>query len=264
LADLLARGIKIALIYGDADVICNWYGGQNHSLHLASLVPAYKTAFPEAGYADIVVNASYIGGAVRQYGNLSFSRVYDAGHQVPYYQPETAFTVFTRMIQGDDISMGRNVDLSSFGTEGPSTSDHTNLVGPERAPICWIREAAISCTEEELAGIAAGKGTVKAGIWYPTDEDIPTNASQDQPSVPKSQPTATTSVALTGVYSATSTPTIKKTSGASALRLNLPFHLPRRDIPAGPLLAEAEEVRNGERMRNGLTGGLAAAAALLL
>jgi len=196
LADLLARGIKVALIYGDADVICNWYGGQNYSLEIAGLVPEYKTAFPEAGYADIVVNDSYIGGAVRQYGNLSFSRIYDAGHQVPYYQPETAFTVFTRVIQGDDISMGRNVDLSSFGTEGPSTSDHKNDAGTSPAPICWIREAYLSCTEEENAGITAGNGTVKAGIWYPSEEDIPTSASQG---VPKSRPTSTTSVALTGV-----------------------------------------------------------------
>jgi hypothetical protein len=265
LADLLARGIKVALIYGDADVACNWYGGQNASLEIASLVLAYETDFSKAGYADIVVNDNYIGGAVRQYGNLSFSRIYDAGHQVPYYQPETAFTVFSRIIQGDDISMGRNVDLSSFGTEGPSTSDHTNAAGPAPESICWIRDAALRCTQEEQAAIAEGNGTVKAGIWYPTNEDVPTSASPDQAYAPKSEPIVTASVPLTGVYSATTAPTVKQSSGASALRLNFPFWLRRRDIPAGLVTEEVENARNNDRnIRNGLIGGLAAVAALLL
>jgi hypothetical protein len=167
------------------------------------------------------VNDSYIGGVVRQYGNLSFSRVYDAGHQVPYYQPETAFTIFSRVIHGNDVSTGRNVDLSSFGTKGPSTSDHRNVVGPSPPSVCWIRDAAISCTEEELAGIAAGNGTVKAGIWYPTDQNIPAIEA------------------------------IKQTAGASSLGLNLPFRRSRRDT------AERKTI-------NGLIGGIAAIAALLL
>ncbi|KAK1017804.1 hypothetical protein LTR33_019427, partial [Friedmanniomyces endolithicus] len=113
LAYLLTQGIRVALIYGDADFICNWYGGEAVSFAIASqlnnypsetsaislnapvstLLPSpYAKAFPAAGYADIVVNSSYIGGAVRQYGNLSFSRIYASGHFVPYFQPETAYT----------------------------------------------------------------------------------------------------------------------------------------------------------------------------
>jgi hypothetical protein len=255
-ASLLARGIKVALIYGDADIICNWFGGQDNSLQIASRVPGYETAFQEAGYADIIVNDSYIGGAVRQYGNLSFSRIYDAGHYVPSFQPETAFIVFSRVIQGDDISTGRNVDLSSFGTEGPSTSDHMNDAGASPPSICWIREAAISCTEEELEAIAAGNGTVKAGIWYPSEEYLPTSAGESD-----SQSTATTSVPMTGVYSATGEQKVDPTSGSSALRLNLPFRLPRRDTLVGLSGSELDAYRH---TRNGLIGGLAAAAALLL
>lgn len=169
LARLLARGIRVALIHGDADLIGNWYGGQNVSLELASLVRGYQSTFPATGYADIVVNNSYVGGAVRQYGNLSFSRIYDAGHQIPYYQPETAFAVFTRIIHGCDVSTGGEVDLSTFGTRGPSISGHRNVVPPEPASVCWIREAAASCTEEERAAIQRGKGMVKAGIWTPSE-----------------------------------------------------------------------------------------------
>ncbi|KAI7067417.1 alpha/beta-hydrolase, partial [Hortaea werneckii] len=149
LAYLLNQGIRVALIYGDADYICNWIGGQAVSLAvadrdnnctlpsatdavaaMASSTPVapscYSSAFPAAGYAEIVVNSTFVGGAVRQYGNLSFSRIYDSGHFVPFYQPETAFTVFTRIIQGVDISTGDGVDLSTFGTTGPANSTRTN------------------------------------------------------------------------------------------------------------------------------------------
>lgn len=78
LGDLLDGGVKVALMYGDADYQCNWYGGEALSLAIDSQV---SSSFAEAGYADIQTNASYIGGAVRQHGNLSFSRVYNAGHE---------------------------------------------------------------------------------------------------------------------------------------------------------------------------------------
>jgi hypothetical protein len=288
---LLARGIKVALIYGDADLICNWYGGQSCSLTIASMVPVYKKAFPAAGYADIVVNKNYVGGQVRQFGNLSFSRIYDAGHQVPYYQPETAFTVFTRIIQGNDIGMGHKVDLRMFGTNGLSTSLHQNKIPPQPASFCWIREQD-TCTPDQVAAIAAGNGTVEAGIWYPVApacKHCPRpskTTSKSQPrGIDKAEPT-TAAEALTGVYTATSTPTEKKTSGAS-LPSN-PFRLLRRDAPAGGTPAvgtpavgtpasvtptsvtptggsKKDKVLAKERkIRNGLIGGLAATAALLL
>lgn len=100
LAALLAKDIRVALIYGDADYILNWYGGEAVSLALAQIAHAlYATNFPAAGYAELVVNSTYVGGEVRQYGNLSFTRVYDAGHQVPAYQPETAFQVSSHSSQ---------------------------------------------------------------------------------------------------------------------------------------------------------------------
>jgi len=47
--------------------------------------------FASAGYADINTNGSYVGGQVRQYGNFSFSRVYQAGHEGMFYSmPKSA------------------------------------------------------------------------------------------------------------------------------------------------------------------------------
>lgn len=44
----------------------------------AKYVQAEK--FRRSGYANITSSATYTGGVVRQYGRLSFSRVFDAGH----------------------------------------------------------------------------------------------------------------------------------------------------------------------------------------
>lgn len=74
---ILDQGIKIALIYGDRDYRCPWLGVEHLSLE-ANWTGADD--FRSAGYADIKTNASYNGGVVRQHGNLSFSRVFEAGH----------------------------------------------------------------------------------------------------------------------------------------------------------------------------------------
>lgn len=98
LGDLLDQGVKVALVYGDSDYQCNckshlqvlpWqgapanmgmakgYGGEQVSLVIES---QFTQGFQDAGYAEIQTNATYVGGLVRQHGNLSFSRVFDAGH----------------------------------------------------------------------------------------------------------------------------------------------------------------------------------------
>jgi len=168
--------------------------------------------FASAGYADIIVNNSYIGGHVRQYGNLSFSRIFDAGHTVSFYQPETAFTVFSRIIQGDDLSTGKNIDLSTFRTEGiPDSMVHKNQAPPMLDSMCWIRDQT-SCREEQVAAIRRGGGVVEAGIWSPgPDFTYPPDKYYNAPKRPVAgkgsegtEPSAT--AALTGVFTATALP----------------------------------------------------------
>lgn len=45
----------------------------------------HKAEFAAAGYQPFMVDGVEYG-EVRQYGNFSFMRVYEAGHEVPYYQ----------------------------------------------------------------------------------------------------------------------------------------------------------------------------------
>lgn len=251
LAYLLSLGIRVALIYGDADFICNWYGGQAVSLAVANALPNYPTlsldspastspaaaapipyssGFPDAGYAEIVVNQSYVGGAVRQYGNLSFSRIYDAGHLVPYYQPETAFTVFTRVIQGTEISTGDIIDLSTFGSAGPQNSTFTNTAPKAPKSTCWVRAWNMSCSAEDTDAMQSGKGIVANGIYYQDDESVSLPSSSVTAGVP-GQPMTTSHVTsassdasdqsstmgLTGVYTATATPSPSSSKGAAAI-----------------------------------------------
>jgi carboxypeptidase C (cathepsin A) len=55
------------------------------------------------------VNGFYNGCLVRQYGNFSFSRVFEAGHEVPAYQPETAYEIFRRAMFNLDIASGEDL-----------------------------------------------------------------------------------------------------------------------------------------------------------
>jgi hypothetical protein len=79
--------------------------------------------YASAQYAEIQTNDSYIGGLVRQYGNLSYIRTYQAGHSIPSYQPETAYQVFTRALFNLDIATGTQSTAGSIeaGTAYKST-----------------------------------------------------------------------------------------------------------------------------------------------
>ena len=249
LATLLRLNVRVALIYGDADYVCNWYGGEATSFAIAALLskyppatiippatsppPTYASGFPAAGYADIVVNKSYVGGAARQYGNLSFSRIYNAGHFVPYFQPETAFTVFTRIIQGTDLSTGDTIDLTSFGSEGPANATYTTTADYSPTPTCWIRAWNQSCSEDDTKAMLHGEGVVANGMFYLSSKAINSGLPTDTISagVPGSPMNATAAggTALTGVYTATGTPS---SDAASALGRPAPL-----DVRMGPLIA---------------------------
>ncbi|OJD20220.1 hypothetical protein ACJ73_08447, partial [Blastomyces percursus] len=120
LAELLDSHVRVALIYGDADYISNWFGGEAVSLQVE-----YSRAeqFRRAGYAPFMVGDKEYG-ATREYGNFSFTRVYDAGHKVPYYQPLASLHLFNRSITGMDISTGQVRIDATYSTTGSEKSTH--------------------------------------------------------------------------------------------------------------------------------------------
>jgi carboxypeptidase C (cathepsin A) len=214
IADLLNAGVRVGLIYGDRDYICNWMGGEAMSLRIAARTSGtYFARFTNAGYAPIIVNTSYIGGVVRQFGNLSFSRIYDAGHQVPAYQPETAFQVFARIIGGTSVSTGEIIDLSLYNSTGPASASHTNALPPSPTNTCWLRNIPGTCTNEQKNKILNNQGVIINGVLYDKASDWKSPAGgafMTQGSsgmmVPTGTYTTVTQV-LTGLYTATATPT---------------------------------------------------------
>lgn len=228
MAYLLTLGVRVALVYGDRDYICNWLGGEAVSFSIAAQSPAYAP-FYSAGYADIVVNNSYVGGVVRQYGNLSFSRIYDAGHLIPAYQPETAFTVFTRIIMGSDLSLGEPADLGTYRSNGPANATETSKAPDQLEPTCWLRNILNSCTNDQVDMLQRGLGVIINGVLYNDSSEwkTPPSTVSMQAGYPGTGPLSTmtieaaptggstvttTSDVPTGVFTATSTPSPTKHS----------------------------------------------------
>ena len=208
-------------------------GGEAVSFSIAAQAAGYSS-FYSAGYADIVVNTSYIGGKVRQYGNLSFSRIYDAGHLIPAYQPETAFTVFTRIIMGNDISLGSVADLSTYTSNGTANATQTSKASNGSEPTCWIRNFQNTCTDDQKAMLQQGRGVIINGVLYDQASDwkppassvsimagypgaYPTSTTTMGPApTKKGSSSTTTNVVLTGVFTATSTPSPSPSKGAAS------------------------------------------------
>ena len=105
----------------DADYICNWFGGQAISL---ALNYTHSAEFAAAGYEPFTVNGVEYG-EVRQYGNFSFLRLYEAGHEVPYYQPEASLQLFNRTLNHFDIADGLEKVTANLTSSGGPNATHT-------------------------------------------------------------------------------------------------------------------------------------------
>jgi carboxypeptidase C (cathepsin A) len=223
LAALLNAGIRIGFIYGDRDYICNWLGGEAISLAVAAnAASSYPSRFPQAGYAPIIVNTTYIGGVVRQYGNLSFSRIYDAGHSVPAYQPETAFQVFARIMNGNSISTGEIINRSSYNTTGPLNATHTNTLPASPGATCWLRNIPDTCNDVQKSSIINNQGVIINGVLYSASSAWSLFKSTSTVSADTESVTVTTTTQiLTGFFTATSTPSPTKSLGSLSLKSNV-------------------------------------------
>ncbi|KAL8860022.1 MAG: hypothetical protein Q9178_003571 [Gyalolechia marmorata] len=118
---VLDKSVRVALFYGDADYICNWFGGQAVSL---AVNYSHKEQFAAAGYTPFIVNGDEYG-EVREYGNFSFLRVYEAGHEVPFYQPLASLEFFRRVLENRDIATGSEELTGTYRSNGNANSTHT-------------------------------------------------------------------------------------------------------------------------------------------
>ncbi|KAF4997261.1 hypothetical protein FGRMN_3996 [Fusarium graminum] len=158
---VVERGVNVALLYGDRDYRCPWYGGENVSLSLN--IPSSST-FRKAGYASIKTDCDTSAGLVREHGPLSFSRIFQSGHGVAGYQPEALSAIFERVMFRRDLATGK-VDLkknTGYKTKGPkSVAGVRNKVPGTIENTCFVRSAGISCTDEQLEALTRGEAVVK-------------------------------------------------------------------------------------------------------
>nr|POE54183.1 carboxypeptidase s1 like a [Quercus suber] len=104
--------------------------------------------FRKTEYEPFIYNGIEYG-EVRQYGNFSFVRVYEAGHEVPWYQREScfaaiilllvtnmvrtaqaSFALFNRTIHLENLATGAGGWTNSSRTYGRPNATHT-----ETAPV---------------------------------------------------------------------------------------------------------------------------------
>ncbi|KAJ5092469.1 Peptidase S10 serine carboxypeptidase, partial [Penicillium alfredii] len=123
---MLARPVRVALIYGDADYTCNWFGGEDISLNTKY---KHSKEFRSAGYASFLVDGVEHG-VTREYGNFSFTRVYGAGHEVPFYQPKAALQIFNSTLNGWEIPGGRVRLTAKSRSRGPARASHSQSSVP--------------------------------------------------------------------------------------------------------------------------------------
>lgn len=97
---LLKAGVNVVLYAGDADYICNWLGVEA----VAGVVGAPH--WEKAGYVNLTTSDGIVHGQVKQAGKFSFTRVYESGHEVPFYQPLASLEMFDRAVNGLDIATG--------------------------------------------------------------------------------------------------------------------------------------------------------------
>ncbi|KAG0646697.1 Serine carboxypeptidase B [Hyphodiscus hymeniophilus] len=118
LRKLLEQGVYVFLYAGDADYNCNWLGGEvvSHEVN--------ATGFSCAGYSNITTTDGIVHGQVKQAGKFAFSRIYESGHEVPFYQPLAALEIFERAINGKDIATGKTKPGPKYLTEGTAESTY--------------------------------------------------------------------------------------------------------------------------------------------
>ncbi|KXT14708.1 hypothetical protein AC579_6412 [Pseudocercospora musae] len=130
---LIHDGVYVVHYAGDADYNCNWIGGEEVACQIDA------SGFTSAGYQNLTTSTfvanrcesaitEQVHGVVKQASNYAFARIYDSGHQVPFYKPKAALALFERLVKGTDLATGKErIDRKSeYLSVGPQKSEYRN------------------------------------------------------------------------------------------------------------------------------------------
>ncbi|KAH9479646.1 Carboxypeptidase S1 [Psilocybe cubensis] len=91
--------LKILLWAGDADINCNWLGGHASALAMDWYGAGRLAATP---FTNMTINGVPVA-AIQNVDNFSFARVFQAGHEVPAFQPQAALEIFRQVINMEQL-----------------------------------------------------------------------------------------------------------------------------------------------------------------
>jgi hypothetical protein len=101
-----------------SDYNCNWLGGQE----VATMIQA--PGYSDAGFTNISTSDGIVHGQVKQSGLFSFVRIYESGHEVPFYQPLVSLEMFERALKQVDVATGKETIAEGYVTQGTPTSTY--------------------------------------------------------------------------------------------------------------------------------------------
>ncbi|KAH8112948.1 alpha/beta-hydrolase [Phellopilus nigrolimitatus] len=99
LSELANSRLKILIWAGDADINCNWLGG--HASVLAMDWYGNETLH-NTPFTNMTIEGAPVA-AVQNVDSFTFARVYQAGHEVPAFQPQAAFEIFSQIMRGEQL-----------------------------------------------------------------------------------------------------------------------------------------------------------------
>ncbi|ODV90884.1 hypothetical protein CANCADRAFT_31721 [Tortispora caseinolytica NRRL Y-17796] len=95
--NVLHTGTPVLIYAGDKDFICNWLGNEAWTNQLEWFGQA---GFKKAAVKDFEVSGE-AAGKVKSFDLFTFLRIYEAGHMVPFNQPEASLAMLNRWISGN-------------------------------------------------------------------------------------------------------------------------------------------------------------------
>ncbi|KAG8739484.1 hypothetical protein FRC10_005580 [Ceratobasidium sp. 414] len=113
LPDLIEDGVRLLIYAGNADFMCNAIGNLQWLETLETSFQAEFNAAKQAPYIPLSSKTNKPAGFVKTAGgrgkftagNVTYVQIYEAGHMVPYDQPEAALDMFARWIMDVPLTL---------------------------------------------------------------------------------------------------------------------------------------------------------------
>jgi len=110
LTELVNGGVRLLIYAGNADMMCNYMGNERwlevlESSFQREYVDAKPIPWVTLGSGKLAGTVRSAGGGGFTAGNVTFATVFEAGHMVPFDQPEAALDLLSRWISNTPLSL---------------------------------------------------------------------------------------------------------------------------------------------------------------